>query len=48
MGTAKFVRESLLLLYEAVLAEANSRLLLVSGVKGPYFFDLHTIKNAQC
>ena len=46
-GIAKFARESLLQLHEAVVAETNSNLLLASGVKGPYFFGLHTIKNAH-
>ena len=43
--TAKFARESLKQFHEAVLAETNSSLLLVSDVNGLYFFEfvgLHT------
>ena len=47
VSIAKLARESLLQLHVAVLAETNSTLLLVSGVKGPYFLGLHTVKNEQ-
>ena len=45
VGTAKLASESLQQLHEAVLAETNSSLLLVSDVNGLYFFQfvcLHT------
>ena len=50
VGTAKFPRDSMLQLYEAVLGETNSNLLLVRDVNGPYCFGfqekLYSVEHA--